>query len=110
MRNDHAVPVTGYLMVFGVLLVLTFLTVAVSYVDKPPAITVAVGLALATVKAGLVAWFFMHLSHERRIVYLTLAVTVMFFVALIGLILLTEADHITGAEFTQPFDRYGEVR
>jgi cytochrome c oxidase subunit IV len=110
MRHDHAVPVKGYMVVFGALLALTLLTVGVSYVDKPPALTVAVGLALATAKAGLVAWFFMHLSHERRIVYLTLAVTVMFFVALIGLILWTEADHITGAEFTQPFDHYGEVR
>jgi cytochrome c oxidase subunit IV len=110
MSHDHAVEVRGYLMVFGALLVLTVVTVAVSYLDKPPALTVAIGLSLATAKAALVAWFFMHLSHERRLVYLTLAVTVMFFVALIGLILWTEADHITGTEFTQPFDRYGEVQ
>lgn len=110
MSHDHAVQVRPYLIVFGALLVLTLVTVAVSYLDKPPALTIAIGLALATAKAALVALFFMHLKNERQLIYVTLAFTGVFFAALLGFTLWTEADHITGTEFTQPFDSFGEVR
>lgn len=104
MTHDDTVHVKGYLVVFGALLALTFLTVAVAYVEKPPALTIAVGLALATIKAALVAMFFMHLKGERQLIHVTLAFTAMFFAALIGFTLWTEADHLSGTEFTQPFD------
>lgn len=50
--------------IFGALIVLTVVTVAVSYVDLGAANT-AVAIAVATVKASLVATFFMHLRHDR---------------------------------------------
>jgi cytochrome c oxidase subunit 4 len=65
--NETVMPdVRRYLMVCAALLVLTFVTVAVSALDlgRHTAIIVAVGIA--TVKAALVAFVFMHLSHERR--------------------------------------------
>jgi cytochrome c oxidase subunit 4 len=50
--------------IFCALIVLTVLTVAVSYVDLGSANTV-VAIAVATVKASLVATFFMHLRHDK---------------------------------------------
>ena len=43
MTHDVAVQVRGYLMVFGALLVLTLVTVGVSYLDLPEVETVVVG-------------------------------------------------------------------
>jgi cytochrome c oxidase subunit 4 len=92
-----------YLLVFGALLGLTALTVAVSSMPMPTRVAIAVGLAIAAAKGTLVAMFFMHLTHERMIVYVTLAFTAVFCVALFALTLWTEADHSLGTEFTQPF-------
>jgi cytochrome c oxidase subunit IV len=92
-----------YLIVFGALLGLTVLTVGVSMVPMPTSIGIAVGLAIAAAKGTLVALFFMHLSHERMIVYVTLAFTTVFCVALFALTLWTEADHVLGTEFKPPF-------
>jgi cytochrome c oxidase subunit IV len=92
-----------YLIVFSALLLLTALTVAVSSMPMPATLAIAVGLAIAAAKGTLVAMFFMHLTQERMIVYVTLAFTAMFCVALFALTLWTEADHSLGTEFTQPF-------
>jgi len=99
MTNDVAVQVKNYLTVFGALLVLTVVTVAVSYVQMPTTPAVALGIAIATAKALLVAMFFMHLNHERRLIYLALILTVVLFAALIGLTLWSETDHVPGTRF-----------
>ena len=64
---DHAHPVTGpatYAKVLGALLVLTVITVYASYLDFGSMNTV-VALLIATIKASLVALFFMHLRHDK---------------------------------------------
>lgn len=88
--------VRGYLAIFGALLALTVLTVAVSYLPLPAAPTVAFGLAIATAKATLVVLFFMHLKGEKPMVVWPLALTVLLFAALFAFILWTEGDHIVG--------------
>ena len=85
-----------YLMVFGALMVMTILTVAVSYLNLPTTAAVLVALAIATFKASLVAMFFMHLKGERPIIFWSLAVTAAFFVFLFALPMWTEGDHIIG--------------
>jgi cytochrome c oxidase subunit 4 len=85
-----AVDVRPYMIVFGTLLALTLVTVAASYLDLATTPSVMLGLAIATVKASLVAMFFMHLKTERPMVYWPLGLTAVFFVALIGFILWTE--------------------
>jgi len=103
LQQDTAVQVRGYLLVFGALLALTVITVAVSYLQMPAGPAIALGLAIATAKAALVAMFFMHLNHERQLIYVALLFTGIFFAALIGLTLWSETDHVPGTEFTQPF-------
>jgi cytochrome c oxidase subunit 4 len=79
--------VRKYLMVFGALMVGTVVTVAAYYIHLPTvALTVAVALFIASVKAFLVAGYFMHLISEKKMIYGILASTVFF---VIGLMFLT---------------------
>lgn len=78
-----------YLIVFAVLMVLTIVTVAVSYLGLPTPIAIALGLFIATVKASLVACYFMHLISEKTIIYSVLSLTAFFFVVLMSIPSLT---------------------
>jgi cytochrome c oxidase subunit 4 len=80
--SGHAPDITMYLYVFGALLILTVVTVLVSYWHLPKIPAIALGLAIATVKASLVAAFFMHLKGERTLIYSLLALTIVFCAAL----------------------------
>jgi len=82
---------TTYYAVFGALIALTALTVGVSLLNLGPWHT-AVGLAIATTKALLVALFFMHLLHGSRLAWVALAVGV-FWLGI--LMVLTLADYLT---------------
>src|SRR5437763_15583689 len=68
--HDVAKHIRLYLMVGATLLTFTAITVFLSsiYLGTQKA-NVAVALVLATLKAGLVAAVFMHLSSEKRMIY-----------------------------------------
>ncbi len=66
-KTAHAHPITGpkvYATVLAALLVLTGLTVTAAGIDFGPYNTV-IALIIATLKASLVALFFMHLRHDK---------------------------------------------
>ena len=84
-----------YITVFAALMVLTLVTVAVSYLHLPAHQAITVAVLIATVKASLVALFFMHLISERQVVLLILALTAVFAVVLLLLPMITNLDHIT---------------
>jgi cytochrome c oxidase subunit IV len=81
-HHDVAKEVRKYLLVFGALMIGTILTVWASYFDFGHGLNIVVALIIATVKAGLVAGFFMHLIDERKLIYGVLGATVFFFVGL----------------------------
>ena len=83
-----------YIMVFATLMVLTLVTVAVSYLHLEVRYAVPVALMIATIKASLVALFFMHLISERQVILLILALTAAFAVVLLLLPMITNLDHI----------------
>jgi cytochrome c oxidase subunit 4 len=83
--HDIAAHVRTYLIIFGALLVGTVLTVAMYFSSM--ALTVAVALFIASIKAFLVAGYFMHLLSEKKLVYGVLILSAIFFVALMGLTL-----------------------
>ena len=59
-----------YITVFIALLAGTLLTVTMYYLHfNSVAVTVTIALFIATVKASLVAGFFMHLVSERKAIY-----------------------------------------
>jgi cytochrome c oxidase subunit 4 len=87
-HHDVAKEVRKYLIVFGALMVGTVLTVLAAKIDfGPDWVNILVALIIATVKAALVAGFFMHLIDERKLVYGVLGATVFFFIGLMYLTL-----------------------
>jgi cytochrome c oxidase subunit IV len=73
----HVLPVSLYLKVFGALLVLTGLTVTVSFLGLGPA-SLLTALSIAVVKAALVIGFFMHLRYESRFLSVVFFSSVLF--------------------------------
>lgn len=78
-----------YYWVFGALAVLTVVTVWVAFIDIPAPWNLIVGLGVAALKAALVALFFMHLLHERKLIYRILAFTFFFVLAMMFLCILS---------------------
>ena len=94
--TDHAADIDRhvrvYITVFVALMVLTIVTVAISRVHLPVPIAVTVALLVATIKGSLVACYFMHLISEKKLIYAVLALTAVFFLALLALPALTVSD------------------
>ena len=82
-----------YVMVFVALAVLTVVTVAISYIDLPTGLAISVALVVATVKAGLVAGYFMHLLSEEKVILWLLLLCAAFLVFLFALPLGTETGN-----------------
>ena len=96
ITSDHAVDIDKhvrvYLTVFVALMVLTIVTVAVSYLDLSVPLAVTVALLVATVKGSLVACYFMHLVSEKKLIYWVLLLTALFFIALLALPVITHSN------------------
>jgi cytochrome c oxidase subunit IV len=101
--TTHAVNVRPYLAVFAVLLVLTLVTVSVASLKLGESTTVLVAISIATVKAALVAMFFMHLKGEKPMVFWPLGLTAVLFASLFAFLLWTEGDHLFGTRFVDAF-------
>jgi cytochrome c oxidase subunit 4 len=77
----HPVP---YFLIFGLLVVLTIVTVAVAFIDiHSEIVKVLLALTIASVKASAVALFFMHLKFEGKLIYLILIVPLLLCVLLV---------------------------
>lgn len=71
-----------YLTVFGALAVLTILTVSASYLEVSNTEAIFLALTIATIKASLVAGYFMHLITEKQTIVWILILTFFFFLVL----------------------------
>ena len=96
-----------YLLVGLILFVFTVVTYAVAtqpWLDFGghgfDAADATIGLCIATLKACLVAAIFMHLSNEKRTIYLLIVLGILGGISLIGL---------TGWTFTDPI-KYGDSK
>ncbi len=65
-HKEHILPLKTYLGVAGALMVLTAITVGISYIDLG-GFNVLVAIGVATIKVSLVALFFMHLLYDKKI-------------------------------------------
>ena len=96
MTSDDAVDIDKhdriYIMVFVTLIVLTVVTVTVSRFHLPVPVAVTVALIVATIKGSLVACYFMHLISEKKLILAVLALTAVFFAALLALPIFTVSD------------------
>jgi cytochrome c oxidase subunit 4 len=96
MASDHAADIDRhvriYITVFVALMVLTVVTVAVSYLHLATPVAIAVALLVATIKGSLVACYFMHLISEKKLIYAVLVLTALFFVVLLALPVFTQSN------------------
>jgi cytochrome c oxidase subunit 4 len=83
----------SYVMVLAVLIVLTCLTVGLSFLPLQGPWHLVVGLLIAVIKASLVGLFFMHLIDSRPTIWAVVLVSL--FWATIVLMGLTFADYAT---------------
>lgn len=89
--------VRGYIVVFLSLMVLTAVTVGIYYLHMNPMAAIVLALIVASIKATLVACFFMHLISEKKLIYSVLLLTLAFFVVLVVVPVLTSTlDQVRG--------------
>jgi cytochrome c oxidase subunit IV len=78
-----AKPYRTYIFIWLSLLVLTVVTWLVSYVNLGM-MNVVVAMFIASLKASLVAMFFMHLRHENKLVWAFALFPLVFLMLIIG--------------------------
>ncbi len=94
----HIVPRRTYYLIFASLLLLTYLTVQISFFDLGALNTVA-AVAIAAIKATLVVLFFMHVKYSTRLTKLAIIAGLYWLFILLALTL--------GDYLTRPWRTYG---
>jgi len=79
-EQEHILPYRFLALVFGGLVLLTGVTVAVSYIDWG-FLNVPIALFVASSKATLVLLFFMHIKYEGMVIKVSF-ISTMFFLAI----------------------------
>ncbi len=72
---ERSISSPTYVIVCGILILLTILTVGVSFIDLPGAWHLVLGMTIALCKGALVVLFFMHLMVSPRLTWLVASVT-----------------------------------
>lgn len=87
--SGHHISSAKFLWGIGIaLLILTIITVGVAFIEIPSPWNIVIAIAIAVVKASIVAAFFMNLYWDSRFNLLLLVVGILFFILLIGITLL----------------------
>ena len=89
---ERVISVRTYVIVCTLLVLLTILTVSVSFFKLSGAWHVTLGLIIGTIKASLVGLFFMHLLHSSRVTWIVVTVAVGWMVLLF---VLTITDYLS---------------
>jgi len=91
--------VKKYIAVFIGLLTLTAVTVLASGLKTGLMVGIVLALVIASVKASLVACHFMHLNSEKKIIYVILIFTAIFFAAMMLLFYISYYDVPEGLKY-----------
>jgi len=93
MHTDHVIPTRIYYVIFGILMLCTYLTVQIAFFDLGTLNTIA-ALVIAVLKATLVVLFFMHVKYGTRLTWAVVLGSVFW----LGILLtLTMSDYLTRA-------------
>jgi len=98
LGHEHVTPLSVYLGIFGTLMVLSAITVAVAWVDLGT-LNILVALGVAVVKATLVVLYFMHLKYSSKLTWIVVGAGVFWLAILLGL---TMADYATRGWIVSP--------
>jgi cytochrome c oxidase subunit 4 len=91
--TDHILPKRVYYIIFGILMLCTYLTVQIAFLDLGRLNTVA-ALVIAIFKATLVVLFFMHVKYSSRLTW-AVALGSIFWLGI--MFVLTMGDYLTRA-------------
>jgi|TARA_B100000959_G_scaffold68978_1_gene73063 cytochrome c oxidase subunit 4 len=99
MSTDHSTEsiqdhIRVYLIVFGALAILTVVTVLASYLNVSTSEGIFLALIIASVKASLVAGYFMHLISEKNTIIWILLLTGIFLFVVMFLPLISATDQV----------------
>ena len=97
MHSDPAEvkkSVRSYITVYVMLMVFTVVTVAAASFHFAVPLAITIALVIATMKGSMVAGVFMHLSHEKQLIYGALLLTAAFFFMLLFLPVLAHMDRV----------------
>ncbi len=89
--TPHVLPLSLYFTVAGTLFVLTGITVAVSFVHFGE-FNIIVAMLIATVKASLVALYFMHLKYDNKL-FMAVFLSSLIFLGLFLTLTMTDTMH-----------------
>lgn len=89
-HNHHIMPVRTYLTIFALLIGLLAVTVAAAFFDVGM-LNVFMALTIATVKAGLIMSYFMHLRYSSKLIWIFAGLG---FFGLIIMILIAMGDYV----------------
>ena len=90
---NHIVPLKVYYTIFGLLMLCTYMTVQIAFLDLGPLNTIA-ALTIAVFKATIVVLYFMHVKYSTK---LTWAVVLGSLFWLGILLAITMSDYLTRA-------------
>ncbi|MEX0680225.1 MAG: cytochrome C oxidase subunit IV family protein [Balneolales bacterium] len=96
MSTHHISSISTLLTVAGMLLALTFITVAVTWFNIPAPFNVILALVIAVIKAASVAMFFMNLYWDSRFHTIVFLMSILFLTIMISITLLDTLFRDTG--------------
>jgi cytochrome c oxidase subunit 4 len=97
-HRQHVIPLTVYVGIWATLMVLTGVTVFVSFLDLHNW-NIVIALLIATIKGTLVVLFFMHLYYSSKLTKVTVIAALFFLFLLLSLSMM---DYLTRDWLTNP--------
>ena len=109
--HGHTEPMphhhVNYVMIFGILVVLTVVTVAIAFVRfQNELVNLLLAMLVASVKAACVALYFMHLKFEGKLIYLIIIVPLFLCVILVAALI---PDIVYALPFNRMADHPGHL-
>jgi len=93
MSDHHIVPVRTYFIIFGLLMLGTYLTVQAAFLDLG-AFNTPIAIAIAITKATVVVLYFMHVKYSPKLTWIVVIGSI-FWLAI--LLIMTFGDYATRA-------------
>jgi cytochrome c oxidase subunit 4 len=97
-HRQHVIPSSIYVGIWAILMVLTGVTVFVSFIELHDW-NIVLALVIATIKATLVILFFMHLFYSSKLTKVTIIAAIFFLFLLLAL---SMTDYLTRSWLTNP--------
>lgn len=91
--GPHVMSPLSLIATWAALMVLTIATVAAIAVDMGPEANLIAAMVVATLKAGIVLAFFMHLAYDKRFNFAVLAISVLCVILFVSLAFLDAGQY-----------------